>query len=181
VNPSGHIEIAAAPGVEAMIDAVLQGDPAGNNTNRQNSVGVVYSAAADRRMILRNLTIRNWLEGIRVQGDGRLTVQDCRIENNLNFGIFARENSRVAVYRSQINANGFRIGASVPTTTTFGHGIFFSDSAGGTVAQSLITGNFGSALLNASSLGAAGVRYYEVITSFNGTDTITNATREPNP
>jgi parallel beta-helix repeat protein len=180
VNPAGNMEIAAAPGVEADIDAVLQGDPAGGNTVRQNSVGIVLVSTSDRRIILRNLTIRNWLEGIRVQGSARVTVQNCRIENNLNFGIHARESARLAVYDSEIHATGFRVGGPA-STTTFGHGVFFADSAGGMVANSLITGNFGSALLNVSSLGAAGVRYYEVITSHNGTDTITNATREPNP
>lgn len=179
VNPGGNMEIAAAPGVEAVIDAVLQGDPAGGNTARQASVGIVFVTTADRRIILRNLTIRNWLEGVRAQGDTRLTIQDCRIENNREFGIRARENSRVAVYNSQIHATGFRVPVSGPTT--FGHGIFFEEFAGGVVAKTLITGNSGTALLNTSFLGAAGVRYYEVITSHNGNDTVTNATREPNP
>jgi hypothetical protein len=179
VNPGGNIQIVAAPGVEAIIDAVLQGDPAGGNTARQESVGVVFVTTADRRILLRNLTIRNWLEGIRAQGATRLTVQDCRIENNREFGIRVRETARVAVYESQIQSTGFRVPVSGPTI--FGHGIFFEDSSGGVIAKTLIAGNSGSALINTSSLGAAGVRYYEVITSHNGNDALTNATREPNP
>lgn len=180
VNPSGNIEIVAAPGVEANIDAVFQGDPAGLNNARQESVGIVFIATSDRRILLRNLSIRNWIEGIRVGGNARVTVEDCRIDGNRDYGVRAIDNARIAIYRSQINSTGFRIGSATNTPNP-GHGISFEGSSGGLVAQTLITGSFSRALSNTSSLGAAGVRYYEVFTSHNGTDAITNATREPNP
>jgi parallel beta-helix repeat protein len=180
VNPGGHIQIAAAPGVEAIIDAVLQGDPAGGNNARQEAVGILFSTPADRRVILRNLTIRNWAEGIRAVQAARITVVGCRIENNRDFGIRVADSSRVAVYDTQINSTGFRVGTA-NNLTQFGIGILFETNGGGYIAKSLITGSLRAAVLNVSSLGAPGVRYYEVITEFNGTDTITNATREPNP
>ncbi|HEV7376925.1 MAG TPA: right-handed parallel beta-helix repeat-containing protein [Pyrinomonadaceae bacterium] len=181
VNPGGNIEISAAPGVEAIIDAVLQGDPAGGNIDRQNGVAFLFSTPSDRRVILRNLTIRNWNEGIRATQAARISVIGCHIYNNRDFGIRATDSSRVAVYRSEINATGFRLGSGVTNTTQFGHGILFEANAGGTVAQSLIAGSLRNAILNVSSLGAAGVRYYEVIIESNGTDAITNATRVTEP
>jgi parallel beta-helix repeat protein len=180
VNPGGNIEIAAAPGVEAIIDAVLQGDPAGGNNFRQESVGLLFSTTADRRIILRNLTVRNWAEGLRAVNAARITVIGCRFQNNRDFGIRAADSSRVAVYHSEISATGFRVGTA-NNNTLQGVGIYFESDSGGTVAQSLITGSLRAAILNVSTLGAPGVRYYEVITALNGTDAITNATREPNP
>lgn len=180
VNPGGNIEIAAAPGVEAMIDAVFQGDPAGANNARQESVGIVFNTTADRRIILRNLTIRNWAEGVRIASNTRMTIMDCRIENNRDFGVRVTENARVAIYNSEILSTGFRVGTA-NNATPFGDAILFDASAGGVVAKTLIAGNLRNPILNISTLGAAGVRYYEVILSHNGSDVITNATREPNP
>jgi parallel beta-helix repeat protein len=180
VNPGGNIEIAAAPGVEATIDAVFQGDPAGGNNSRQETVGLLFSTPADRRIVLRNLTIRNWAEGIRAAQAARITVIGCRIFQNRDFGIRAADSSRIAVYRSEISGTGFRVGTA-NNVTPFGHGILFESDSGGTIAQSLISGSLRNAVLNVSTQGAPGVRYYEVITALNGTDAITNATREPNP
>jgi Right handed beta helix region len=180
VNPGGHIEIAGAPGVEAIIDAVFQGDPAGGNNARQETVGILFSTPADRRVILRNLTIRNWAEGLRAVQAARITVIGCRFEYNRDFGIRVADSSRVAVYNSQIVGTGFRVG-SANNATPFGHGVLFETNGGGTIANSLITGNLRNAVLNVSALGAPGVNYYEVITESNGTDGVPNATRITNP
>lgn len=180
VNPGGHIEIAAAPGVEAIIDAVFQGDPAGGNNFRQETVGLLFSTPADRRVILRNLTIRNWAEGLRAAQAARITVIGCRFEYNRDFGIRVADSARVAVYDSEIVGTGFRVGTA-NNATAFGHGILFETNAGGTVAKSLIAGNLRNAVLNVSSLGAAGVRFYEVITESNGTNGVPNATRLVEP
>ena len=180
VNPGGHIEIRAAPGVEANIDAVFQGDPAGGNNARQETVGLLFSTPADRRIVLRNLTIRNWAEGLRAAQSARVTVIGCRFYGNRDFGIRVADSARVAVYDSEIVGTGFRVGTA-NNATAFGHGILFETNAGGTIAKSLIAGNLRNAVLNVSSLGAAGVRYYEVITESNGTDGVSNATRLVEP
>jgi hypothetical protein len=175
----GNVLIEAAPGVVAAIDAVLQGDPAGGNTARQAGVGITVNTGAGVRVILRNLLIRNFQTGVLAMADSRLTVEGCRFDGNRDYGLRAINGSRVAVYRSDFTATGFRIPVSGPSNP--GHAISFEGASGGVVAHSLITGSAGAALVNASSIGASAVRYYEVITSHNGTGTIVNATREPNP
>jgi hypothetical protein len=108
----GHIQIEAAPGVGATLDAVFQGDPAGGNNLRQGAPGITVDMPTGSRVILRNLTIRNWATGIEVLNNSQVTVENCQIENNLNYGIRAAGNSRVTVSGSSIVANGFRVGTA---------------------------------------------------------------------
>ena len=117
VNP-GHVTLEAAPGVNAIIDAVLQGDPAGGNITRQDGRGIhifYLPAEGDRRVTLRNLTIRNFSVGIDTSGVS-VEVVDCRLENNLDYGIRVGGNSRLVVLNSEVVNTGFRIGtaSSVP-------------------------------------------------------------------
>jgi hypothetical protein len=175
----GNVLIEAAPGVVAAIDAVFQGDPAGGNTARQAGVGITVNTGTGVRVVLRNLLIRNFQTGVLAMADSRLTVDGCRFDGNRDYGLRAINGSRVAVYRSEFTATGFRIPVSGPSNP--GHAISYEGTSGGVVAHSLITGSAGAALVNTSSIGASAVRYYEVITSHNGTGTVVNATREPNP
>jgi hypothetical protein len=171
----------AAPGVNAMIDAVLQGDPAGGNTTRQAGVGVTINAtASDDRVVLRNLVIRNWFEGVRVTSGARVTIENCRFEHNVDYAIRVQGSSRAAVYDTQINDTGFRISgaASVPSAVTGGTGIFFEGSSAGVVAKSAIFGSFRNGMLNSSSGGTGAVRYYEVVVNGNGTGGVVNAVRD---
>jgi hypothetical protein len=143
----GNVTLQAAPGVEATIDAVLQGDPAGGNNARQATTGIVVelvsSVAGDRRVILRNLTIRNFAEGIRVTNGAHVSMTNVRVENNLNYGIRVRENgTEVVIDQSQVTANGFRIGTASPTPSP-GHGIVFDLGASGEVSRTEVSGNFG--------------------------------------
>jgi parallel beta helix pectate lyase-like protein len=183
----GNVTLEAAPGVLADIDAVLQGDPAGGNTTRQNGIGIhVVPIGNDRRIVLRNLTIRNFATGILLAENARVTIDNCRLENNVNYGIQLVQDARVAVFNTRIASTGYRIGGPQPCpsgtcTPTPGHGISFEGGSAGTVFHSLITGSFGSAISNTSSLGLASVRYYEVFLGKSNTGGIVNATRESTP
>jgi hypothetical protein len=170
----GTVVVQAAPGVEATLDAILQGDPAGGNATRETQVGVVVNTGANSRVILRNLRIRNFVEGIRALGNSNVTVENCRLENNHSYGIRMLGNSRLAAIGTSVIGTGFRVSGSggtcpSPSCTPFpAHAISFEDSTAGTVVQSHISGNFGSSLVNTSSLGTNAVRYYELFDSNNG-------------
>ncbi|HVG31541.1 MAG TPA: right-handed parallel beta-helix repeat-containing protein [Pyrinomonadaceae bacterium] len=179
----GTVVIQAAPGVEATIDAQLQGDPAGNNGAREATVGLFVNASTNSRVILRNLRIRNFAEGIRAVGNSNLVVEDCRLESNLFYGIRMLGNSRVGIVRTSVIGTGYRVSGSGGNCPSAGctpfpaHGIAFEEASSGTVAQSHLSGNFGVALINQSSLGATAVSYYEVFLSNNGGGGVSNATK----
>lgn len=181
----GNVTLQAAPGVEAQIDAVLQGDPAGGNNSRQTISGIFINIPATGRVILRNLTIRNWAVGITAAGSSQVTVDNCRVENNLNYGIRAIDSANIFIANSRVHATGYRVGSagtcpSGTCTPSPGQAIAFEVNSSGSVFHSEISGNFGAAINNASSLGASAVRYYEVFTGQNGGG-INNATRENAP
>jgi len=63
---NGNVTLEAAPGVEANVDAVLQGDP--GTTDRQNQPGIVVDAPFDRYVSIRNIMSRNWTSGFLIRG-----------------------------------------------------------------------------------------------------------------
>jgi hypothetical protein len=171
-----HVTIEAAPGVIAIFDAVLQGDPAGGNTMRQNIVGFLVEATADSdRIVFRNLIIKNWFEGIRVSGGARVTVDNCKFEHNLNHAVRAMGTSLVLVYESTITDTGTRGGAGVSNFAFPGRGVSYEESSRGMVAKSQIFTNKGDAVHNQSSLGTSAVFHHQVVISGNGGG-IVNAT-----
>lgn len=153
---NGNVTLEAAPGVEANIDAVLAGFP--GNVDRQNMPGIVISvpdglnsSKINRRIILRNLVVRNWLLGILVEGNSHVVIDNCRVEQNLDYGIQVMGRGvRAAITNSQVLDTGFRVGAAgnspdvdVPDP---GIGIRFENGAKGVIANSSSIGNFGVGL-----------------------------------
>ncbi len=93
----GNVTLEAAPGVDADINAVLQGDPQGGNTVRQGQPGIAisYLTNADSRVVtLRNLTVRNFDVGIWANNASKVVIENCRVENNLNAGIRVSNTAR---------------------------------------------------------------------------------------
>jgi hypothetical protein len=178
-NP-GNVTIEAAPGVEANINAVQQGDPGGGNVTRQGLTGIQISYATnDRRVILRNLIISNYNTGVAITNESRVTIDNCRFENNLNFGIRAQNNAIVGVFDSRVSSTGFRLGGGGSASTpSFGHGILFENFSSGDVSHSHVTGSFGAALANA---GTGLVTYYELFLGDNQQGPILGATRNNTP
>jgi parallel beta helix pectate lyase-like protein len=146
---NGHIQIEAAPGVEANIDAVLQGDPAGGNTARQAAIGMLISMNPGGSVTLRNLTIRNFAVGIKVMGATRLFMDNCRVDNNNDVGVHVVEQAQVTINNSQIIATGRRIPV-VPTT--FGHGLLIEQTGAVVISNSSIANSLGFGVLNSSTL-----------------------------
>jgi pectin methylesterase-like acyl-CoA thioesterase len=107
---NGNVTLEAAPGVEADIDAVLQGDP--GSGGRQNAPGIIVDAPDDRRVIIRNVRSRNWTTGIQVRGRSHVTIESVRVENNTNWGIHLLDEAQGTTSESEVSATGHRVGAA---------------------------------------------------------------------
>ena len=150
---NGNVTLEAVPGVEANIDAVLQGDatPPGN-AGRQDAPGIVVNAPSDRHVVIRNIVSRNWRSGIRVLGDSHVTIDGVRIENNTDYGIEVRDNAAASITESDVQATGRRVGGLTPSSPMNdfpraampmpGAGISFSDDSSGTVWDTSVTDSF---------------------------------------
>ncbi len=157
---TGNVTLEAAPGVEANIDAVLQGDT--GNEARQAVPGIIVDAPANRQVILRNLVSRNWTEGILVMGDSRVTIDGCSVENNVNYGVHVRDYGVATITDTVVSATGFRQSSvgDFPTTSTPapGIGIEFEDTSRGGVSFTTVNGSFAGGLVNSVGWGAVKVR-----------------------
>lgn len=170
VASPGNVTLEAAPGVNAQINAVLQGDPSGLNGARQSSYGVAVSYttnAANRMVTLRNLTIRNYDIGVWASNDARLVIDNCVIEGNLNYGVRVSNTARVVIVDSKIVSTGFRIGVGVPTVPTVGNGLTVDNTARARISNSVFAQNAVTGIANNTGNGA-NVQIYKVVTYFNG-------------
>ena len=153
---NGNVTRQAAPGVEATIDAIADGATDQVNAARQALSGVVLGTPGDtHRIILRNVTIRNWAIGIDV-AFGNVSLIDVRLANNVHFGVRVRNTSVVSIDRSEVIATGFRAGINTavspsPATPQPGAGIAFQNSSFGAVYRTNISGNFGPGVQDASA------------------------------
>ena len=154
VTLTGNITLQAAPGVDANIDAVLQGDP--GSGARQGGAGIIVDAPSNRRVVIRNITSRNWTAGIRVIGDSRVSIERCRMEHNVNYGIRVQGNAAVQIDKTEVLATGFRLnsdGVDFPMTSTPapGVGIEFEGNSRGSVFRTTVNGSFAAGLRDTSS------------------------------
>lgn len=134
------IVLAAAPGVDAVVDAVVQGQP--GNADRQKLTGIFVQACTACRVAVRNLTVRNWNDGIRLVGHSRALIDTVRAEGNLNFGVRASDSSRVTIRDSSIDATGYRKDATGANKPTHGMGLRLHRDALGSVYDTTISNSF---------------------------------------
>lgn len=161
VNITGPVTLEAAPGVEADIEAFLSpavdaarladfDTPMSNNASRQMAPGIVVNAPPDRPVVLRNLTIRNWTDGIRVT-QGNVLIDNVRLEHNVTNGVAVSGSSQVAIVNTSVAASGFRVNPASgdfprAVTPTPGFGVRFTMTSTGDIQRSSLTGNFNSGL-----------------------------------
>jgi parallel beta-helix repeat protein len=177
----GNVTLEAAPGVNADINAVLQGDPAGGNTARQSQPGIAisYLTNADSRVVtLRNLVVRNFDVGIWANNASKVIIENCRVENNLNAGIRVSNTARAVISKSTVTATGFRIPAT--GTLTVGNGIWVEQSAQARIADSTSSHNFLYGIANSTG-NPANVVLFKTGSYFNGTGDLFNVSIAPNP
>ena len=149
-NP-GNVTIEAIPGVTADIDAVLQGDPAGGNNTRQDGAGIYIKSPGQTRVIVRNLEVRNFRNGIRITGGAHATLENVRLSNNRDHGIVAEGKSRVAIIDCSVTATGFRVGPAINNTPSPGVGIEFKDDARGLIHSTTVTGSFAAGIKDSAA------------------------------
>lgn len=146
---NGVTIIEAAPGVQANIDAVLQGD-AGNGT-RQAGVGItVNSPDTDRIVILRNIAVRNYQVGLQVMGNSRVVCEDCRFDSNVVANVSVSGNARLTLTGCDVRGGGMRFNPARATPSP-GDGVAFSGTASGVIDGCTIASNFAAGVRNGSS------------------------------
>ncbi len=161
------ISLEAAPGVDANIDAVVQGNP--DNAARSAGPGIVIDGCNTCRVTVRNIMTRNFTDGVRVRGRSHVHLDQLHAENNISYGVHVMGRSRVSISNSQVNATGFRADADGPDQPDPGVGVFYEGRSKGSIHRSSVTG---SALAGvASDDGAAGTIRLKLVQLFdNGTD-----------
>jgi hypothetical protein len=164
VNITNQVTIEAAPGVLANIEAFLAGpDPrrqqfptaAGDANALQRAPGIVINSPANRYVILRNLSVTNWTDGIRVLGNSHVLIDDVQVDHNINNGIVISDNAEVLIQNSAITSTGFRLN---PVTGDFpavlapmpGNGVNLQGRSSTAIVRSSISGNFGAGIAGAS-------------------------------
>jgi len=153
INITGNVTLQGAPGVEANIDAVLQGDP--GSGGRQNAPGIVVNSTTNNAVVLRNLTSKNWTSGIRIMGNSRVSIENCRLENNVNYGIEILGNARVTISKTKVRGTGFRIspagGFPFNSAPNPGIGIEFDDASSGSIFSTSVSSSFSTGISDVSS------------------------------
>lgn len=165
VSITNQVTIEAAPGVVANVEAFLAGpDPrrqqfptAAMNANAlQAAPGIVINSPANRYVILRNIVVTNWTDGIRVMGNSHVLLDNVRVDHNINNGIVISDNAEVLIKNSTISSTGFRLnpvtgdfpGVMAPMT---GVGLNLQGTSRTNIVNSSISGNFAQAILRANN------------------------------
>jgi hypothetical protein len=152
VTLAGNVTLQAAPGVEANIDAVLQGRPP-----LQGQPGIIVNSGSfDHTQVIRNITSKNWTSGIRVMGRSRVAIENCRLENNVNYGIEILDNARVTISDTKVRGTGFRINpvtgtSPSPVGPNPGIGIEFAGNSNGTVFSTSVSQSFRAGISDVST------------------------------
>jgi pectin methylesterase-like acyl-CoA thioesterase len=147
---NGNVSLEAALGVDANVEAVKAGDA--GNAARQAIPGIIVNAPATRQVQIRNIMSRNWTVGFMVMGESRVTIDQCRAENNVNYNVLVQDNARAAISGCSVNAAGFRSGAPpVDNTPNPGTGIGFNDASTGSVYLSTVSGSFNAGIKDGST------------------------------
>ncbi len=134
---NGITILEAAPGVTAVVEAVMPGDT--NNASRESMPGIVVSSNGDFPVEIRNMVVRNWTVGIQVLGGSRVTIDACKIDSNVNFGIQVADTASVVINDTEVNSSGFRqSGALGVVAANPGIGISYEGSSQGAITLTTV-------------------------------------------
>lgn len=151
---NGVTVLEAAPGVDAIIEAFNAGGDAGANDTRQQQPGIIVSTDGSFPIEIRNIVSRNWTDGILVDGSSRVTIDDVRVDSNVNYGIHVTHSAKVVVTNSQVNSSGYRRSGSLGATPGGdiapqpGAGIAFEDSSSGLISFTTVAHSFGTGIMS---------------------------------
>jgi len=151
---AGVSVLEAAPGVDAIVEAFQGGGDADANNTRQQQPGIIVHTDGSFPVEIRNIVSRNWTTGIVVRGASRVTLDDVRLDSNVNYGILAQGSSKVVVTNSQVNSSGYRKSGSLGATPggdiapSPGNGIEFEDNASGLISFTTVAHSFGTGVMS---------------------------------
>ena len=151
---TGVSVLEGAPGVEAIVEAFQGGGTADANNRRQQRPGIVVHTDGSFPIEIRNITSRNWTDGILVSGSSRVTIDGVRLDSNVNYGIRVEGDSKVVVTDSQVNASGYRRSGSLGLTPggdiapSPGIGIAFEESSSGIISFTTVAHSFGTGIMS---------------------------------
>lgn len=180
----GNVTLEAAPGVDAVIDAMFQGDPAGGNNTRLAGTGLAVgyipnsNIGLSRLVVLRNLTVRNFTKGAEMSHSARVLIDNCRFENNLNYGIAVNFGALAVIKDTTVSGTGYRtVGPGGPSPA---HGIALEAGGQARIVDSVISHNLGAGVANSGA--ASSLVFYKVGLYFNGTNVFGafTSTMDPN-
>lgn len=97
-------------------------------------------------VILRNLTIRNFLEGVQIKGNSHVLIDNCVFENNRDYGIHVLGNARVTVLNTRVLGTGRRI--PVSGSPSPGNGIDFASTTKGRLADVTVMMSIGIGIVS---------------------------------
>lgn len=145
---AGVSVLEAAPGVNAVVEAFNAGDDPAVNDARQQSPGIIINSDGSFPLEIRNIVSRNWTDGIQINGNANVTLDNVRVDSNVNYGIHVQDKASVVVTNSQINSSGFRKSGTLGATPggdimpNPGVGIAYEGSSKGFVSYSTIAHSF---------------------------------------
>jgi len=151
---AGVTVLEAAPGVDAIVEAFQGGGMADDNNRRQQQAGIVVHNDGTFPVVIRNIVSRNWTSGIVVRGSARVTIDEVRMDSNVNYGIEVRGNSKVVVTNSSIDSTGYRKSGSLGATPGGdiapmpGVGISYEDDSSGFVSFTSVAHSFSTGIMS---------------------------------
>jgi hypothetical protein len=135
---NGITVLEAAPGVTAVVEAFRPGDN-DNNASRESQPGIIVASNGQFPVEIRNLVSRNWTVGLQVSSNSRVTVDGCKFDSNVNFGIQVADTASVVITDTQVNSSGFRnSGALMQVPAAPGIGISYEGSSQGAVTRTTV-------------------------------------------
>ena len=170
----GVTVLEAAPGVNAVVEAFQAGGDAGENNTRQQQPGIIVHSDGSFPLEIRNIVSRNWTDGIQIRGSARVTVDNVRLDSNVNYGIQVLGDSKVVITNSQINSSGFRRSGSLGLTPggdiepSPGIGISFQDSSSGYISLTTVAHSFSTGIMSNGNVRLLGNTVFDNSPNYNG-------------
>ena len=138
---NGITVLEAAPGVTAVVEAFRPGDD-DNNASRESQPGIIVASNGNFPVEIRNLVSRNWTVGLQITNNSRVTVDGCKFDSNVSFGIQVTDTASVVITDSQVHSSGFRNSGTlgqVPASP--GTGISYEGDSQGAVTRTTVAHN----------------------------------------
>ena len=154
LDGTGVTILEAAPGVNAVVEAFQGGGDATENNTRQQQPGIIVHSDGSFPLEIRNIVSRNWTDGIQIRGAARVTLDNVRLDSNVNYGVNVLGDSKVVITNSQINSSGYRRSGSLGLTPGGdiapgpGVGISFSDSSSGFISLTTVSHSFSTGIMS---------------------------------